>query len=169
MQFLNTIFHQFNLKGFFFGWFFLFCILIYGCMNELQNLLQWHFLAMMLLIIHAILFLQSGLDKVTDYQGNLGWLKGHFSKTVFKGMVPMLLIAITILEISSGLFSLGGALMMLADYEPFWGKLGAMLSLISLSCLFLGQRIAKDYAGAASLVPYMLLAAFTYGVLQFIS
>ncbi len=138
-------------------------------MNELQNLLQWHSLAMMLLIILAILFLQSGLDKVTNYQGNLGWLKEHFSKTLFKGMVPMLLIAITILEIASGLFSLGGALMMLAGYEPILGKLGAMISLITLSCLFLGQRIAKDYAGAASLVPYMLLAASTFAVLQLIS
>lgn len=138
-------------------------------MNELQNLLQWHSLGIVLLIILAILFIQSGLNKVTDYQGNLEWLKGHFSKTLFKDMVPMLLITITILEVASGLFSMGGALMMLAGYEPFIGKLGAMLSLISLTCLFLGQRMAKDYAGAASLVPYMLLASSAFGLLQFIS
>lgn len=138
-------------------------------MDELHNLLQWHSLGIILLVILAILFLQSGLDKVTDYQGNLGWLKGHFSKSLFKNIVPLLLITITILELASGLLSLGGGVMLLAGNGPDIGILGAMLSLISLACLFLGQRVAKDYAGAASLVPYMLLAAFTYVVLQFIS
>jgi uncharacterized membrane protein YphA (DoxX/SURF4 family) len=130
---------------------------------------QWQSLGFVLLMILAILFLQSGLDKVTDYRGNLIWLKEHFSKSLFKDIVPFLLITITILEIVSGLLSLGGAFMIIAGNEPFAGKLGAMLSLISLTCLFLGQRIAKDYAGAAALVPYMLLAASTFAVLQFIS
>ena len=30
----------------------------------------------------AILFLQSGFDKIVDRQGNLEWLKGHFAKSV---------------------------------------------------------------------------------------
>lgn len=138
-------------------------------MDELHNLLQWHSLGIILLVILAILFLQSGLDKVTDYQGNLGWLKGHFSKSLFKDIVPLLLIIITILEVASGLLSLGGGLMLLAGNGPDIGKFGAMLSLISIACLFLGQRVAKDYAGAASLVPYMLLATSTFAVLQLIS
>lgn len=138
-------------------------------MDALHNLLQWHGLGIILLIILAILFLQSGLDKVTDYQGNLGWLKGHFSKSLFKDVVPFLLITITMLEVASGLLSLGGGLMLLAGNGPDIGKFGAMLSLISLACLFLGQRIAKDYAGAASLVPYMLLAASTFAVLKLVS
>ncbi|MCX7744573.1 MAG: DoxX family protein [Flavobacteriales bacterium] len=138
-------------------------------MTELQNLLQWHSIGLILLIILAILFLQSGLDKITDYQGNLLWLKGHFSKSLFKNIVPFLLVTITIMEVVSGLLSLVGALMLFASKQPVIGKLGAILSLISLTCLFLGQRIAKDYAGAASLVPYILLAASTFGVLQFIS
>ena len=28
----------------------------------------------------AVLFLQSGIDKVTDRRGNLDWLTGHFAK-----------------------------------------------------------------------------------------
>ena len=43
----------------------------------------------------AILFIQSGLDKVFDWKGNLGWLTGHFSKTFVAGMVPMMLVTIT--------------------------------------------------------------------------
>jgi hypothetical protein len=35
---------------------------------------------------------------------------------------------------------------------------GAQLSALNLVMLFFGQRIAKDYAGAAALVPYFLLS-----------
>jgi hypothetical protein len=35
---------------------------------------------------------------------------------------------------------------------------GAVVSAIAIIALFFGQRIAKDYAGAAVLVPYFLLA-----------
>jgi hypothetical protein len=34
---------------------------------------------------------------------------------------------------------------------------GAQLATIDIVLLFFGQRIAKDYAGAASLVPYFIL------------
>jgi hypothetical protein len=34
---------------------------------------------------------------------------------------------------------------------------GAILSAAGITALFFGQRIAKDYAGAAVLVPYFLL------------
>jgi len=36
----------------------------------------------------------------------------------------------------------------------FWG---AVISAVAIVALFFGQRIAKDYAGAAVLVPYFLL------------
>ena len=38
----------------------------------------------------GILFIQSGLDKVFDWKGNLEWLNGHFSKTFLGGFVPVL-------------------------------------------------------------------------------
>lgn len=60
--------------------------------------------------ILAVLFIQSGFDKVFDWKGNLGWLKGHFAKTIFKNSVPLLLGLVTILEVASGLASAGGAL-----------------------------------------------------------
>jgi hypothetical protein len=36
--------------------------------------------------------------------------------------------------------------------------LGAVVGAINLTALFFGQRVAKDYVGAAALVPYFLLA-----------
>ena len=38
----------------------------------------------------SILFIQSGLDKVVDWNSNLEWLTGHFSKTLLAKMVPMI-------------------------------------------------------------------------------
>src|SRR5260370_881147 len=48
----------------------------------------------------AILFLQSGVDKIADRQGNLEWLKGHFSKSPLAGTVPILFAALTIIEVA---------------------------------------------------------------------
>ena len=53
----------------------------------------------------AILFLQSGIDKIVDRRGNLEWLKGHFAKSPLAGTVPALLTAITILEVAAGVLS----------------------------------------------------------------
>ena len=36
----------------------------------------------------AILFLQSGIDKIIDHRGNLDWLTGHFAKSALGGVVP---------------------------------------------------------------------------------
>ena len=106
----------------------------------------------------AILFLQSGIDKVMDRRGNLEWLKGHFAKSPLAGMVPLLVTAITILEIAAGgLSAVGCALIVLARGSTL-AFYGTALAAISIIALFFGQRMAKDYAGAATLVPYFLLA-----------
>ena len=56
----------------------------------------------------AILFLQSGIDKILDRRGNFEWLKGHFAKSPLAGIVPLLLISITILEVAAGVLSAVG-------------------------------------------------------------
>ena len=54
----------------------------------------------------AILFIQSGFDKIFDRKGNLEWMVPHFAKSVFKNLVPLLLSALTVLEVASGLGAL---------------------------------------------------------------
>jgi hypothetical protein len=106
----------------------------------------------------AILFLQSGIDKVVDRRGNLEWLKGHFAKSPLAGMVPLLVTAITILEIATGALSAVGCGLIILQRDSTLAFYGAVLAAISIIALFFGQRMAKDYAGAATLVPYFLLA-----------
>ena len=106
----------------------------------------------------GILFLQSGIDKVVDRRGNLEWLKGHFAKSPLAGTVPALLTAITILEVAAGVLSALGCLLLLVMRDSTVAFCGAVISAAAIIALFFGQRVAKDYAGAAVLVPYFLLA-----------
>ena|SRR5438309_1354020 len=106
----------------------------------------------------AILFLQSGIDKVLDRRGNVEWLTGHFAKSPLASMVPFLVTVITFLEIIAGALSaIGCALIFLARGSTL-AFYGAIFAAISILALFFGQRMAKDYAGAGVLVPYFLLA-----------
>jgi hypothetical protein len=106
----------------------------------------------------AILFLQSGTDKIVDRRGNFEWLKGHFAKSPLAGTVPALLICITILEVTAGLLSAIGCVLIIFLKNSTVAFYGAILSAAAIAALFFGQRVAKEYAGAAVLVPYFLLA-----------
>ena len=106
----------------------------------------------------AILFLQSGIDKVIDYRGNLEWLRGHFSKSGLAGLVPVLFTAITILEVIAGILSALGCVIIIISRETTLAFYGAVISAAAIVALFFGQRMAKDYAGAAVLIPYFLVA-----------
>jgi len=105
----------------------------------------------------AILFLQSGIDKILDRHGNFEWLKGHFAKSPLAGVVPLLLISITILELAAGALSAVGCVLVIVLKDSTIALYGAILSAAAITALFFGQRIAKEYAGAAVLVPYFLL------------
>ena len=106
----------------------------------------------------AILFLQSGIDKIVDRRGNLEWLKGHFAKSPLAGIVPAMVTTITILEIAAGTLNAIGCVIIILSRDSTLAFYGAVVSAIAIIALFFGQRMAKDYAGAAVLVPYFLLA-----------
>ena len=105
----------------------------------------------------AILFLQSGIDKIVDRGGNLSWLSGHFAKSPLGGMVPLLFGILTILEIAAGAVSAIGFFFVLIQRNSTIAFYGAILSGVALLALFFGQRMAKEYPGAAVLVPYFLI------------
>jgi hypothetical protein len=117
-----------------------------------------HVMQVLISAFLAILFLQSGIDKVVDRRGNLEWLKGHFAKSPLAGMVPALVTIITILELAAGILSAIGCLLIFFRRDSTLAFYGAVAAAFSLLGLFLGQRMAKDYPGAATLVPYFLLA-----------
>ncbi|QYO67432.1 hypothetical protein [Leptolyngbya sp. 7M] len=105
----------------------------------------------------AILFIQSGFDKVFDWNGNLEWLTGHFSSTPLAKMVPMMLATVTLMEVATGLLAAAGIFYFLFTGSLLIVFISGVVGALSITALFFGQRIAKDYAGAAVLVPYFIL------------
>lgn len=120
----------------------------------------------LLLIFLVITFLQSGLDKILDWKGNLSWLKGHFSQTPFKHGVPFLLGTVLLFEVLAGVFCLIGLYQMAFETGGNMAFYGAILSCVSLLMLLLGQRVAKDYEGAKTIVIYFVPAIFLVFLLQ---
>ena len=105
----------------------------------------------------AILFIQSGLDKIFDWNGNLAWLKDHFAKTPLSRLVPLMLLKITILETATGLLSAAGIIYFLVSGSLSVMFVAGILGALAILGLFFGQRVAKDYAGAAVFVPYFIV------------
>ncbi|RFS17502.1 DoxX family protein [Emticicia sp. C21] len=108
----------------------------------------------------GVLFLQSGFDKVIDFSGNKSYIQSVFAKTFLSSVSTVLFIVITILEVSAGIISFLGGIYYFVEGQADYAILGLELATLAILSLFTGQRIAKDYAGAASLVSYFLLMVF---------
>ena len=108
-------------------------------------------------IFLSIAFIQSGLDKIIDRDGNLEFFKDHFGNSFLKNINSQLLSILTILEL------VGGGMLVYGIYYAFvmrttlWIFYGFVVLAITIIFLFAGQRIVKDYIGAADLVPYFIL------------
>ena len=115
--------------------------------------------SMLILIFLAVTFIQSGYDKIADWNGNVSWLKEHFSKTVLHNSVPLALFTILALEICAGILCVVGVIQLIINGERTFGFYGAVFSCVTLICLLFGQRIAKDYDGARTIAIYFIPAA----------
>src|SRR5438045_9603905 len=106
-----------------------------------------HLLQILVSAFLAILFLQSGIDKIVDRRGNLEWLKGHFAKSPLAGFVPALVTIITLLELVAGALSaVGGPVIFLRRDFPV-AFYGAIASAFAILALFFGQRRSQAYTG----------------------
>ena len=123
----------------------------------MENILK-HITEIILLAFLAITFLQSGLDKIFDWKGNVGWLKKHFSKTFMTNMVPLNVAIVLILELIAGILSVLGIYQLIANSNKTFGFFGSIVSCVVLLMLLFGQRIAKDYDGARTIAIYFVPA-----------
>lgn len=131
-----------------------------------MHLFKNHSAEILILVFLIITFLQSGLDKITDWKGNLDFIKGHFKNSPLKNMVPLLLGTILIIEIVAGILMVVGVYQLATSGIQEIALLGAELSAITLIFLLIGQRLAKDYAGAMTLAVYFIVTVFGVFLLQ---
>lgn len=108
----------------------------------------------------AILFLQSGLDKVFNYSANLDWIKGYFAKTFLAPTIVPMFATLTVMETASGALCTYAAVDTLFGDGKQSSTVALALCAVTFLMLFFGQRVAKDYPGAASLAPYFILNIF---------
>ena len=113
---------------------------------------------LLVLVFFLIVFIQSGLDKIFDYKGNLNFLqdllKIYFSPT----LIELALISVTILELTSGILCLIGIINFVFNDSNFIGLLGLIIGSIALLVLLFGQRVSKNYDGAKTIAIYFILA-----------
>lgn len=115
---------------------------------------------LLILVFIVITFLQSGVDKITDWNGNVSFLKEHFSKTFLRNSVPLLLLIILISEVIVGFLSIVGIVQIYVSGTTTIGLFAAVIASKVLLMLLFGQRVAKDYAGAMTIAVYFMVTVF---------
>lgn len=113
----------------------------------------------------AIVFLQSGLDKLLDWKGNLAYLGQLFAKSPLAGPVAPLLAVVTLAEVAAGTLSALGVIGILFFESSLLAAWGALVAAVSLLMVLFGQRLAKAYTDAAVIAPYFLVACLGIYVL----
>jgi uncharacterized membrane protein YphA (DoxX/SURF4 family) len=114
--------------------------------------------SILILVFLTITFLQSGYDKIFYWKDNVEWLKGHFAKTQLKNHVPLALLHVLVLELLSTVLCAVGAIELVLNSGRTFGYYGAVFSCVTLLMLLVGQRLAKDYDGARTIVIYFIPA-----------
>ena len=122
-----------------------------------MNFLSNYPVEVLILIFLTITFVQSGIDKLIDWKGNLSFIKGHFKNSPLKNSVPLLLGVILVIEIIAGILMAIGVYQLYTSEAKEIAILGIELSAITLIFLLIGQRLAKDYAGAMTLAVYFII------------
>ena len=136
-------------------------------MDTIFNIEIIHVIQLLIAIFLATCLLQSGIDKIIDFQGNKEYFSEHFSNSPLQKFDSLLLISLTILEVSGGLLAILGIIQFIVSDSTNLLRYAFALQACVFICLFAGQRLAKDYNGAAILVNYFLLtvlALFTYSI-----
>lgn len=114
--------------------------------------------SILVLVLLAVTFIQSGYDKAIYWKDNVSWLKEHFATTRLKNHVPIALFHILVLELISGILCVVGCIQLLVNNGRTFGLYGGIFSCITLIMLLFGQRLAKDYDGARTIVIYFIPA-----------
>lgn len=112
------------------------------------------------LLFLIITFLQSGIDKLTDWKGNVNFIKDHFKNSPLKSSVPLLLSIVVITEVISSTLMVIGLYQLIVSGAKEMALYGIELAALTLIFLLIGQRLAKDYAGAMSLGVYFIISLF---------
>ena len=112
-------------------------------------------------LFFSIVFFQSGIDKIIDRKGNLEFFKDHFKDTLLNKIFSPALSILTFLEITTAGVCLFGFTYSLIFADTTFIFYGLLLAGLVLLMLLFGQRVAKDYIGAADITVYFIVCIIT--------
>ena len=122
-----------------------------------MKILSNHPTEILILLFLMVTFMQSGIDKILDWKGNIEFIKSHFKNSPLRNNVPLLLAIILTIEIAAGIFMIIGTYQIYSSGLKEIALIGVELSAVALIFLLIGQRLAKDYAGAMTLAVYFII------------
>jgi len=122
-----------------------------------MKMLSNHPTEILILLFLIVTFMQSGIDKIADWKGNVGFIKSHFKDSPLRNNVPVLLAVILTIEIAAGIFMIIGTYQIYSSGLKEIALIGVELSAVALIFLLIGQRLAKDYTGAMTLAVYFII------------
>lgn len=105
-----------------------------------------------------IVFIQSGVDKIFDYMGNLSFLNDLLKIYFSPPLITFALILVTIFELISGILCLIGIVDFIFNKSNLIGLIGLIIGSLALLILLFGQRVSKNYDGAKTITIYFILA-----------
>ena len=108
-------------------------------------------------IFFAIVFFQSGIDKIIDRKGNLNFFENHFKNTLFHKIYTHALTTLMLLELIAAILCAYGCIHSIVYKDTGFIFYGLLVTSFVLLSLLLGQRIAKDYIGAADITIYFIM------------
>lgn len=114
--------------------------------------------SLLILVFLTITFLQSSYEKLFYWKDTVEWLKEHFSQTIIKKQVTLALFILLVLELITTILCAVGIVEMITRSGRIYGFYGSISACISLLLMLVGQRLAKDYDGARTVVIYFIPA-----------
>ncbi len=112
---------------------------------------------LLILLFFIATYLFSVLEKLADWKGTVSYYTNHFQKTILRKMIPLLLINVVIFEIVVVVLLTIGLYFLVTEDTFLIAKVGLELSAVTLLMFLVGQRLAKDYAGAMNITVYFIL------------
>tara|TARA_R110001632_G_scaffold193079_6_gene313991 strand:+ start:614 stop:1012 length:399 start_codon:yes stop_codon:yes gene_type:complete len=119
-----------------------------------------HATELLILLFLLLTFAFSGVEKMADWKGQLAWLRDHMKGTILVPIMPLLLGVLIVLDIALSILSILGVFYLLKFEEKAIGLYACILSAIVLLFLLFGQRMAKDFQGAFTIVGYFIVVLF---------
>ena len=121
---------------------------------------------LLVLLFLAITFLTSTIDKIIDWNGNIAYFNEHFGTTFLKGKSALMLGFLTVMETIISLLAVVGMFQIYLNRSLDVGFWATVIAAKVLLFMLLGQRIAKDYAGAMTIAVYFGITL--YGLSLFV-